>query len=346
MANRFAGGDDTSQRHLRYLIHCGSPESFMAHRLEFQRQGSAVECLRKGYGMGERHQIFPLPTDNPDDIPNQDYQPISDDDQLLRDEQNQVIQDWDVLVQGYGLMNAPIPREIRLDIQEDLPRRNVRWRNLTEIDAEGKWHPEVLEVLELAQNYLLPQARLYRAHFFGFVEPIVGVNGMINERRKREFRFLDHVMDLSRVRGIFSSADVRKMFELDAKGSLFFALPLIAEQLYELPGSFDQSFVLCEVDQLQSRIMFYAPLNTSLMWYRNIMIQQFVMPRNTRWRVQHMIVPTLTNMLFLLCRRFLGYSVLRSQFYIVPDEDQVQYVLTVLHTLTQLAPPVVPLPPA
>ena len=178
------------------------------------------------------------------------------------------------------------------------------------------------------------------------MEPIVGADGVINERRKREFRFLDHVMDLSRVRSIFSSADVRKMFELDAKGSLFFALPLIAEQLYELPGSFDQSFVLCEVDQLQSRIMFYAPLNTSLMWYRNIMIQQFVMPRNTRWRVQHMIVPTLTNMLFLLCRRFLGYSVLRSQFDIVPDEDQVQYVLTVLHTLKQLAPPLPVIGPA
>src|SRR5690349_11361896 len=51
---RFAGGD-ANLKFNTYKIGCEDEVEFFKRRLQYERKGTALECLRRGYGQGTQH---------------------------------------------------------------------------------------------------------------------------------------------------------------------------------------------------------------------------------------------------------------------------------------------------
>src|SRR6185369_14495383 len=57
----FEGGAE-SDRFLNYKVGCEDEKLWEERRLHYERRGTPVECLRRGYGQGTRHIDTYIPT--------------------------------------------------------------------------------------------------------------------------------------------------------------------------------------------------------------------------------------------------------------------------------------------
>lgn len=305
----YAGGE-LDQKYLRYKTACLSEEEYTEKRLRFERKGTPTECIRKGYGMGLRHQIS---------AQQQHQAEPTEHDRELRREQDLVLENWDEPFTEVYTRTEHLD-DFGLELyEEDRPTQNVFVRRRQVTDERGQFLQNVLRVLEAPRLEFSDDVK--NADFFGWEE-------LLPELRYREYRFLEQSFHLKRIRNVFSRRDLQRMFRVIGQaepGSLLFAMPLLTPDLTELP--WDNGFVLCEVDFNSMDISFFAPRDAYLVHYRNIMLQQFVMPRNANWRVGRMHVDRTLDLLYVLARRILNHTVTQAQIDRLSDAFKTHYVL-------------------
>lgn len=330
MAQLYAGGAP-EHRYERYKIACLGQEEYIERRLEFERQGTPTECLRKGYGMGERHQgTF---------VDEYDADLLDEAEQRMRREQDAPLRDWDDPVVSVTSRDADQDEESELhdldNVAFTLRNESVAGRWLV-TDEGGNWLSNVLVALEVAS---LGRARA-PASFCGWERPPPAVRGRSAEAapptlEKRDYRFMEQTYDQRRVRSVLTTSDEARVFRaLAESGSMLFAMPLLHPDLSEEP--FSQGFALCEVDFGSRTIVFYAPHDAWLLHYRSIMLQQFIMPRSMAFRVVRMHVDSLVDLVFVLARRLHNRAVSLAQLQRLSNAQKTRYVLGLLQRMQRV----------
>jgi len=332
-STRFAGGE-TPTKNLASKISCDNDLVFFNKRLQYERKGTTTECLRRGYGHGLNHTTFRTRTPYRTDDTVQDPEEAN-----LVDEQRVVFSEWDEPL-GYWPQNDREAFDVPPDARDD-PRINminIDIRDFAITNETGNVTNDVIVALEALQPDILTanrQANFPTFCFFGFFDAATN--------RKREYRFLHHDFDMERVRSILSPTDIQKMCRarLNPEGVILFALPLLGPHMhqihtYESADATLEPFVLCEVDFSSSTIVFYYTQDNTidLSTYKEIMTQQFVVPRDTNWRVRQMTLDTPTTLVWAAVRRMLGRGI-QSAFL---NENQPMFPQPFANSPEQIGP--------
>jgi len=312
----YAGGDK-NQEYLSYKIGCETKKLFDQHRLWYERKGTQTECLQKGYQIGTRHLYHFEPSREEEE--NEDF--------IVVDEvpgTRGVFNALDITANAYDNAYVSIPTII---LEES---KQIVFQVVKNEDGEEILLSDAIAMLEECQG------TDQNTYFFGLLRQEQVLDRFV--MRERQYKFLEESFSQQRIQKVFSEGDLLHMFQLaQAKGRLLFFLPSISTHLVRQ----EDSYVCCEIDFNGTHIIFYhneVDLN-QLLWYRRIMIQQFVLPGTTTWQVYHMPLLTRDNqdllltLMLIAIARLQNFGFQKTAMEVLPNKLQrIMYVLHQLHT--------------
>ncbi len=289
----------------RYKFGCETDSNWEKRRLNFERKGTQVECLQKGYGYGESHSFYIADSEtlNPTELRNLENWGISEG---MHD------RIWTTLDDDNDF-KFPLVSETQPTFLYSKISPGFKYQLLNEdltLSSEN-----IFMCLEEFQKN-----EKDGCYFMGSKRTPGG------RKQLRDFRFLEDSFSLQRIQdAAFDTEDFQRMFLVRRHPRARFIFVL--EGLTTTLGTTEYQ-IACEVNFSVRKIVFYCRENSELKWYSRIMMQQFALT-GQKWAIYTFLVDSLESLMVAVITRMAGGSLNAVALRTLPNkQNQILGVLS------------------